>query len=817
LTKKSILGETMTQKHRETISQMRLDEKATLCSGLDAWHTKSVERLGIPSIMVTDGPHGLRKEVGPTDQIGNNGSLPATCFPAAVTTANSFDRDLMHAIGAAIGEEAKQEHVAVVLGPGVNIKRSPLCGRNFEYLSEDPYVAGEMAAALIQGIQSQGVGTSLKHFACNNQERARLINDSIVDERALREIYLPAFETAIKKAQPWTMMCAYNKINGTYACDHEQILTSVARDEWGFKGAIMSDWGAIDDRVWALKAGLDLEMPYSGPERDNAIIKAVKSDELDIAVLNRAVLRLLELVEKHQPNANSTFKYDITAHDMLARQALCESAVLLKNDGILPVTAGCFIAVIGEFARVPRYQGAGSSKVNPHKITSAIDALEKSGIPYEFSRGYALNSKENADELITQAEKTARGKDAVLIFAGLPDEYESEGFDRSHLDLPIEQNRLIERIAAINPNVVVILHAGSSALMPWLGKVRAVLFLGLGGQCVGPATIDLLLGRVNPSGKLTETFPLDLADVSSSANFGCRLVTQYRESIYVGYRYYDKARRAVLFPFGHGLSYTQFAYSDMRLSGNAISEEDTLTVRVKIKNVGSHDGKEVVQLYVAPPASKVFKPEKELRNFIKVFLKSGEEKEVLFVLGRRAFAYWNVNIHDWHVESGKYEILVGSSSRDICCHSGVEVRSSRGEVAVPSYRDTAPAYYELPDAPLDIPVDQFEVIYGSRVPSGDPDPTAPFTLNSTLSDVSHTVFGKFLLSYFKKQMAKMGGGDDSMQRMMDAMLFDFPLRAFTMGSMTLPLIEGIVLILNRKYGRGMGLLLKTLVFKKKQK
>lgn len=815
------MGETMTQKHRETISLMSLEEKARLCSGLDAWHTKPVERLGIPSILVTDGPHGLRKEAGNTDQIGNNESVPATCFPTAVTTASSFDRELTHEIGAAIGEEAKQEHVAVVLGPGVNIKRSPLCGRNFEYLSEDPFVAGEMAAALIQGIQGQHVGTSVKHFACNNQERARLINDSIVDERALREIYLPAFETAIKKAQPWTLMCAYNKINGTYACEHEQILTSIARDEWGFQGAIMSDWGAMNDRVLALKAGLELEMPNSGPERNNAIINAVRSGELDVAILDQAVLRLLELVEKHQPNADSPFKYDVGAHDLLARQALCESAVLLKNDGVLPVKSGGSIAVIGEFASVPRYQGAGSSKVNPHKITSAIDELGASGIPYEFSRGYALNSKENADELIAQAVETARGKDVVLIFAGLPDEYESEGFDRSHLDLPVEHNRLIEGIAAINPNVVVILHAGSAVLVPWLDKVKAVLFLGLGGQCVGPATIDLLFGRVNPSGKLTETFPLDLADVPSSSNFGDRLVTQYRESIFVGYRYYDKARRAVLFPFGHGLSYTQFSYRDMRLSSISISEEDTLTVHVKIKNVGSRDGKEVVQLYVAPPASKVFKPEKELRQFTKVFLKAGEEKEVSFVLGRRAFAYWNVNIHDWHVESGKYEILVGSSSRDIRCQAGIEVRSSNSDVTVPSYRDTAPAYYELPDAPLNVPIEQFEVIYGRKVPLGETDPTAPFTLNSTLWDVRHTGSGKFLINYFQKQMAKMGGGasdgDESTQRMFDAMLYDFPFRAFTMGNMTLPMIEGIVQVLNCKYHRGTGLLLKELVFKKKRK
>lgn len=803
----------MREKLQQIINQMSLEEKAGLCSGKNFWQTKGVERLGIHSIMLTDGPHGLRKQAGSADHLGINKSVPATCFPTAATTSFSFDRELMREIGTAIGEEAAQEDVAVVLGPGINIKRSPLCGRNFEYFSEDPLLAGELAAALIQGVQSQHVGTSLKHYTANNQEAARMINNTIVDERTLREIYLTPFEIAVKKAQPWTLMCSYNKINGTYLCENERLLTDIPRGEWGFAGTFVTDWGAMDDRVWALQAGLDLEMPSSGPERDQAIVAAVQSGELDEAVLDRAVLRILELREKYQGHAQIGQAYDVAAHDALARRAVNESAVLLKNEGILPVKPGCSLAVIGEFAKTPRYQGAGSSKINPHQITSAVETLDAEGTPYVYARGYDLAQKEDAEKLIAQAVETAKGKEVVLVYAGLPDEYESEGFDRTHIDLPEEHNVLIERIATVNPNTVVLLHGGSAVRMPWLAKVKAVLLLGLGGQCVGAASIDLLFGKANPSGKLSETYPLALEDNPSYRQFGQRLTTQYRESIYVGYRYYDKANREVLFPFGYGLSYTHFAYSDLKLSRTSMKDSDSLLVSLKVTNTGSRAGKEVVQIYVAPPASQVFKPEKELREFGKLSLQPGEQKEITFELGKRAFAYWNVNLNDWHVESGRYQVLAGSSARDIRQRAEVMVESTAGEAAVPSYRSAAPMYYNLPQGTLDIPQEQFEALCGHKMPPGERDPRAPFTANSTLGDARHTTVGKYLYNMFHKKMMEMinsgEGVDHSMSRMIEAMLLDFPLRAFSMSGMPFAMIDGIVALLNKRYFKAAGLFLKA--------
>ncbi len=795
------------------LNQITLEEKASLCSGLNAWQTKPVERLGVTSIIVADGPHGLRKQADITAPLGLGESLPATCFPTAATSACSFDRELLCEIGAAIGAEAAQEGVAVVLGPGVNIKRSPLCGRNFEYFSEDPLLAGELAAALVQGMQSQQVGACLKHYAANNQETARMINDSILDERALREIYLAPFEIAVKKAQPWTMMCAYNKVNGVYMCEHEPLLTDIPRGEWGFDGTFISDWGAMDERVPALKAGLDLEMPYAGPQRDQAIVTAVRSGALDEAALDRAALRILALRQKALDNPKMGQPYDIEAYDALARRAAVESAVLLKNEGLLPLKPGCSLLVVGEFAQTPRYQGAGSSKINPHKITSALVTLETEGIPFEFAHGYDLSGQENAELLISQAAEAARGKDAVVVYTGLPDEYESEGFDRSHIDLPEEQNALIERLAQVNPNIAVVLHCGSAVRLPWLSEVKAVLLLGLGGQSTGAASVDLLFGKANPCGKLSETYPLELADTPAYMNFGQRLTTQYRESIYVGYRYYDKAGKAVAFPFGHGLSYTEFQYRDLKLSQRSLRDDETLSVSLKVKNVGGVAGKEVVQLYVAAPPSTLFKPEKELRQFGKLDLAPGEEKEISFELGRRAFAYWNVALNDWHVESGSYQVLAGSSSRDIRLQGAVVVQSSAPEAAVPDYRTSAPQYYNLPRGTLDIPQDQFEALCQRQMPPQLRDPNAPFTLNSTLGDARDTRLGKTLYNIFARKMSQAlsseGAQDASMARMVDAMLLDFPLRAFSMGGMSLHLIEGIVLLLNKKYVKGIGKMIKA--------
>ncbi len=799
---------------RNLISQMTLEEKAGLCSGLDFWHTKPVDRLGIPSIMLTDGPHGLRKQAATSDHLGLNQSLPATCFPPAVTTSFSFDRDLLREIGAAIGEEAVSEGIAVILGPAVNIKRSPLCGRNFEYVSEDPMLAGELSAAIIQGIQSKGVGTSIKHYACNNQETARLINDSIVDERTLREIYLAPFEIAVKKAQPRTIMCSYNKINGTYVCENERLLTDIPRKEWGFEGVFVTDWGAMDERVWALRSGLDLEMPYAGPYRDELIVNAVRSGELDESVLDRAVLRILQMIAKQTATPGDRQGYDIEEHDALARRVLCESAVLLKNEDVLPLPAPASIAVIGEFARTPRYQGAGSSKINPHKVISALDELDQRGIRYDYARGYDLKHQSDPVELTARAVEAALGKERVLVFAGLPDEYESEGFDREHIDLPQDQNELIAKLVAANPNVVVVLHAGSAVRMPWLDQVKGVLLLGLGGQCVGSATVDLLYGDVNPSGKLTETYPFELQDTPAFTQFGKRFTTEYRESIYVGYRYYEKAKKKVCFPFGFGLSYTTFEYRDMKLSATSIRDEEGLALSLKVRNCGERAGKEVVQVYVAPPASILFKPVKQLVEFGKVFLDAGEEKELTFTLGKRAFAFWNVNINDWHVESGTYRILVGSSSADIRCETDVEVTSSRPDVPVPDYRENAPMYYALPNRTLDIPLDQFAAVYGKPVPPSEPSRGTKFTLNSTLWDARKTLVGKYLMKMFKDKtmgaLTAQAGTDESFIRMVEAMINNMPLRSFMMSGASYSLLEGILLLLNRKYLKGFRILRKEM-------
>lgn len=789
---------------REILKQMTLSEKTGLCSGADFWRTQCIERLCVPSIMVTDGPHGLRKQPDSADHLGVNESIPATCFPTASLTGCSFDRDLMFAVGAAIAEEALQEKVAVVLGPGVNIKRSPLCGRNFEYISEDPLLSGELAAALIQGEQSKNVGTSLKHFACNNQEKARMINDSIVDERALREIYLTAFEIAVKEAQPWTMMCSYNKINGTYACENQKLLGDIARGEWGFKGVMITDWGAMNERVQALKAGMDLEMPYAGPYHDLEIADAVTSGELDEAILDQSILRILELISKTEPNLCEP--YDLKAHDLLARQTVCESAVLLKNDNLLPARTDCRIAVIGEFARKPRFQGGGSSKINPNQVTSAIDELTAGAIPHQFARGYALRGDADSGQLTAEAVEAARGQDIVLIYAGLPDEYESEGYDRTSLEMPPEQNALITKVAAVNPNVVVVLLTGSPVSMPWLDQVKAVLLLGLGGQNTGGASIDLIFGRVNPSGKLAETYPLKLEDTPAGQHFGQRVTTEYRESIYVGYRYYDKAEKEVLFPFGFGLSYTTFAYSDLRLSSDRLMDKEMLTVTLKVKNTGSRAGREIVQIYVEPPASVLFKAVRELRAFEKVSLKAGEEKEITMQLNKRAFAYWNVNLNDWHAESGIYQVCAGSSSRDICCQTAVEIVSTAVDVIVPDYQDSAPDYYDLKQKTLDIPAKQFEVIYGSVIGPEPIDPRHRFSINSTAWDARKTILGKVMIRTVRRKLKAMLGKDskdDHMAKMIDAMLYDMPLRSMSMGGLPLPQLKGYVMIFNRQYLKGL--------------
>ena len=666
---------------KKIISQMTLEEKAGMCSGLDFWHTKAVERFGIPSIMVTDGPHGLRKQAEAADHLGLNKSVPATCFPAGAALACSWDKALIEKVGIALGEECQAEEVAVILGPAANIKRSPLCGRNFEYFSEDPCLSSEIAASHIKGVQSQGVGTSLKHFAVNNQEHRRLSVDSVVDERSLREIYLASFEGAVKQSQPWTVMCAYNKINGTYCSENEYLLTSILKDEWGHEGFVMSDWGAVNERAAGVQAGLELEMPSSSGIGDKKIVNAVKNGSLSEAALDKAVERLLKVIFKAVDSKKPLAVYDKETHHSLARKVASECMVLLKNeDQILPLNKEENIAIIGAFVNKPRYQGGGSSHINPTKVDNILEEIQKvaaSSSKISYSDGFALDSDIIDEKLINEAKAAAAKAQVAVIFAGLPDRYESEGYDRKHMRIPENQIKLIEAIAEVQSKVVVVLSNGSPIEMPWIDKVKGVLEGYIGGQAAGGAIADLLFGIVSPSGKLAETFPRKLSDNPSYLNFpGEGDTVEYREGLFVGYRYYDKKEIEPLFPFGHGLSYTKFEYTDISVDKEEISDKETLTVKVKIKNVGEVTGKEIVQLYVKDVVSSVIRPEKELKAFEKVQLKPGEEKTVTFTLSKRAFAYYNVQIKAWHVESGEFEILVGGSSKAINLKASVNLKST---------------------------------------------------------------------------------------------------------------------------------------------
>lgn len=663
-------------KIRELVAQMTLEEKAAMCSGADFWHTEAVERLGIPASMVSDGPHGLRKQDEQADHLGVNESIKAVCFPAGCGTAASFNRDLLVKMGEALGNECQAEGVSVILGPAVNIKRSPLCGRNFEYYSEDPLVASEMAGALIHGIQSKNVGTSIKHFLANNQETRRMSSDSRVDERTLNEIYLAAFEGAVKKEKPWTVMCSYNKINGTYAAQNHLYLTETLREKWGFDGYVMSDWGAVNNRVEDLKAGLDLEMPGSNGVNDKLIVGAVLSGELDESIVDEAVEHILNIVFRYEENRDDKAVFDRDKDHEAARKVAEETIVLLKNEGVLPLSDKQKVAFIGKYAETPRYQGGGSSHINSHRVTSALDAA--AGMDnVTYAQGFDDKEDKTDEKLLTEAVEAARNADVAVIFAGLPDKFESEGFDRSHMAMPSCQNELIEQIAKVQPNTVVVLHNGSPIEMPWIDKVKGIVEAYLGGQAVGGAVCDILFGKVNPSAKLPETFPLRLEDNPSYLSYiGEGDVVEYREGIFVGYRYYDKKKMDVLFPFGYGLSYTTFAYSNLTVDKERMKDTDTLRVTVDVTNTGNVAGKEVVQLYVADKESTVIRPVKELRDFAKVELLPGETKTVTFMLDRRAFAYYSVRIHDWHVETGEFDIMIGKSSRDIVLTKTVTVEST---------------------------------------------------------------------------------------------------------------------------------------------
>lgn len=683
---------------KKLISEMTLEEKCSLLSGEDFWHTRPVERLGIPRAMVSDGPHGLRKQNQEGDHLGINDSIKAVCFPAASAAAASFDRDLCRKIGEALGDACQHEEVAVNLGPAINIKRSPLCGRNFEYYSEDPYLAGELAAAHTKGLQSKNIGVSVKHFAANSQENRRMSTSANVDERTLREIYFPAFEKVVKDGKAWTVMCSYNRINGEYSSENRWLLTDVLRKEWGFDGYVVSDWGAVSDRVKGVHAGLDLEMPSSGGSNDKRVADAVRAGILDEKDVDLCVENILRIHSRYWDNAKPDTIWDMEAQHKLAGELAAECLVLLKNEeDILPLKENEKVAIIGKFARKPRFQGGGSSHINSFKITSLMDALEgKAGITY--AHGYDVENEEPDENLIEEAVAAAKAADKAVIVAGLPDNFESEGYDRTHMHMPKCQVELIEQVAAANPNTIVVLYNGSPVEMPWLGCVKGLIEAYLGGQAVGQATADVLWGKVNPCGRLPETMPVKLEDTPCFLSYqGEGNEGTYNEGIFVGYRYYEKKKMPVNFPFGFGLSYTDFVYSDLQLSKNSILDTDTLEVSVNVTNTGKFPGKTVVQLYVSDVESTVFRPVRELKNFEKVFLNPGETKTVTMTLDKRSFAYWNSDLHDWHVETGDFRIEVCTDSHTPVLTSVVNVEST---VRVPKKYTVNSILMDLMDDPI---------------------------------------------------------------------------------------------------------------------
>ena len=790
----------------ELVARMSLEEKAAFCSGRNFWHMEANERLGLASILLTDGPHGLRKQMGDTDHVGIGYSVPATCFPTACALASSWDRDLLREVGVALGEQCAAENVAVLLGPGMNIKRHPLCGRNFEYFSEDPLVSGELAAALIEGIQSQGVGACVKHFAVNNQEQGRMFVDAIVDERTLREIYLRGFEIAVRKAQPWTVMCAYNRLNGVYCSEHDWLLNQVLRGDWGFAGAVVTDWGAANDRVRGIAAGLDLEMPASGGVNDRRLVAAVRDGRLPEADLDRAVTRNLSLALVGGELPKQRVAMDQDAHHALARRAAGECAVLLKNEGaLLPLAPAVRIAVIGAFAKQPRYQGAGSSQVNPTRLDCAFDAIAATvgdGASLDYAPGYDPKHSEPDAALVAEAAAAAAEAEVAVVFAGLPGSYESEGFDRSHMALPEQHDRLVAAVCEANPNTVVVLSNGAPVAMPWVAAPRAILEGYLAGQGGGAAMADVLFGRVNPSGKLAETFPLQQADVPADRWFpGTGRQVHYREGLHVGYRHFDTAAAPVLFPFGHGLSYTRFEYGDLELSADAFAQGGELAVSFALTNSGDLAGSEVVQLYAHAAQSSVHRPEQELRAFTKVALAPGETRRVTLTLDDAAFAVYDTDAGKWIVEAGEFEIRLGASSRDIRLRTRLKVQSSQSLSA--AARGVGG---------LDGSDEAFAALLGKPVPP--PEPSRPYHLNSSLGEIGESALGRFIRSKVASGFQKRMGveeGDEATARMFEAMANNMPLRSlalFSGGRLSFNGLAALVALLNRRFLTALRLLLR---------
>ncbi len=790
---------------RDLVAQMTLAEKADFCSGRDFWHLADLPRLGINKIMVTDGPHGLRKQAKQADHLGAHRSVAATCFPTASALASSWDVNLIYRVGEALGQTCVDEDVSVLLGPGLNIKRSPLCGRNFEYFSEDPLLNGHIAASLVNGIQSQGVGACLKHFAVNNQERGRMFMDAIVDDRTLREIYLKGFEIAVKTSRPWTVMCAYNRLNGVYCSEHNWLLNKVLRDEWGFEGLVMTDWGAANDRVSGVLGGLDLEMPSSGGINDDLLVAAVQAGELNEAILDTVVTRNVALSLSAQDRQTPSITADADVQHQLARDTAAQCCVLLKNAAqVLPLAGHTSIALIGAFAEKPRFQGAGSSQVRPTRIDTLREALSEFTETVSYAPGYDPVHSEPDQALIDEAVAVAKAAEVAVVFAGLPGIYESEGFDREHMQLPAQHDALIQAVSAVNPNTVVVLANGAPVEMPWADQVSAILEAYLGGQAAGGGIADVLMGVHNPSGKLAETFAQRLADIPSQPWFpGANRQMQYREGLYIGYRYFDSAQRPVLFPFGHGLSYTEFAMSQAILSNDTLTAHGSVKLTVEVKNIGAVAGAEVVQVYRHMKQSAVHRPDQELCGFAKLHLAAGATGSVEIALAADSFQIFDHGKQDWVLEAGAVELRIGSSSRDIQLTKMLNIAS----VEVPSDVAAATPRPEFlpPDAAVGIQVadDVFAQMLNRPVPRGEA--VTPFHRNSSVGELSATWLGRKVRA--KLTQAFLGGmglqkADLTTRKMFTEMADNMPLRAialFQRGKVSYAQIDCLLAMLNGQY------------------
>ena len=770
-------------KNAEIIAKLNLEQKCALLSGAGTFTTRGCPKAGVPSITLSDGPNGVRKQAGAADHLGLNPSVPATCFPTAATVACSWDPALGEEIGRAMGEEAAAQEVAVLLGPGLNTKRSPLCGRNFEYFSEDPYLSGKMAAAYVRGIQSEGIAACPKHFAVNSQELRRMASDSVLDERTLRELYLTGFEIVVKEAAPKTIMSSYNLINGTYANENAHLLQDILRRDWGFSGAVVTDWGGSNDHALGVKNGSTLEMPAPGGDAVRELLAAVQSGKITEADVDARLDELLTLVldtsavvQKHSRS------FDADAHHALARRAAAESAVLLKNDGgILPLAAGARVAVIGDFAETPRYQGAGSSAVNSIKVDTLLDCLAQSGLQCAgFAAGFDRQGRPDADKK-AQAVALAQKADTVLLCLGLDEIKESEGLDRVDMKLADNQIELLQAVEQANPNTVVVLNAGASLETPWLAHCRALVYGALGGQAGAGAMVDVLTGKVNPGGKLAETWANAYEETPAKDNFaGAGRTVQYREGLYVGYRYYQTAGVPVAFPFGYGLSYTSYAYSDLKVTADSVS--------LTVTNTGARDGAEIVQVYIAKPGAEIFRPAQELKAFARVSLAAGESRTVTLPLDDKAFRYWNTRTNGWEIEGGRYEVRVGASSADIRLTANVDIR---GTNAPDPYAGKALPHYKSGSV-QNVPDAEWEALLGHPIPQDK----VKIDRNMTLGELNHSrsplgwliwaVLTALLNASFKKGKPDLN------------VLFQYnmPLRALakmTSGAISMGMVDGIVL------------------------